>query len=382
MKPKALRARPREPLGRRYAMGPCIIARVESSLAPLLPLFERERSAGRAVALAVLLHTSGSTYRRAGALLLIAGNGEYGGLLAGGCLEGDLAQHAREVISTGQARLIVYDLRNPDDLIWGLGAGCEGAMRILLLRVGPQERWQPLRFLAAALAAHRPAAIGIVAESTDASIPRGALVLPSDEGAEVLPASARDMLLRPPLTEAIRAAGGAAAPDWLEAHGCRVLLLPLALPPRLLLLGAGPDAPPVADFAARLHWKVTLVDHRPAYGRRARFPAAEQVILARPEELLRSVVPAQFTAAVVMSHHLPTDLEYLRALCESTPPYVGLLGPPARRDKLLAQLGAQALPLRQHLHAPVGLKLGGRSPEAIALAIVAEILAFVHQPLE
>lgn len=355
---------------------------MESSLAPLLPLFERERSAGRPVALGVLLHTAGSTYRRPGALLLIAASGEYAGLLAGGCLEGDLAQHALEVLGSGRARLITYDLRNPDDLIWGLGAGCEGAMRILLLRVGPEEHWQPLMALARALAAHEPAAAGIVAESADPSVPPGTLILSEAESVEILPAPARERLLRPELIEAVRAARRASAPGWLETPGCRVLLLPLALPPRLLLLGGGPDAQPVADFAARLHWKVTVADHRPGYALAARFPSAERVILARPEALSEEVQLARFTAAVVMSHHLPTDLQYLRALCASAPPYIGLLGPPARREKLLAELGTEAVRLRERLRAPVGLNLGGRSPEAIALAIVAEILAFVHKPLE
>lgn len=354
---------------------------MESSLAPLLPLFETERAAGRAVALGVLLHTEGSTYRRPGALLLIADSGEYAGLLSGGCLEGDLAHHALKVIGTGEARVVTYDLRNEHDPIWGLGLGCEGAMRILLLRVGPEEHWQPLTHLAAALASDTPTAVGIVAESTDPAIAPGALILPAGEAVEALPPAARGTLAG--ATEALSEASRASGPQWLDLAGrCRAFLLPLSLPPRLLLLGAGPDALPVADFAARLHWKVTVVDHRPAYALAERFPSAQRVVLAVPEELSRSLEPARFTAAVVMSHHLPTDLEYLRSLSASPPPYIGLLGPAARREKLLAELGVEAVRLRERLHAPVGLNLGGRSPEAIALAIVAEILAFVQQALK
>jgi len=101
-------------------------------------------------------------------------------------------------------------------------------------------------------------------------------------------------------------------------------------------------------------------------------------VLARPEELAQAVDLKRFTAAVVMSHHLPSDLEYLRALSAGPLSYIGLLGPAARREKLLSELGAEAQRLRPRLHAPVGLNLGGRTPEAIALAIVAEIHAFVH----
>jgi xanthine dehydrogenase accessory factor len=79
-----------------------------------------------------------------------------------------------------------------------------------------------------------------------------------------------------------------------------------------------------------------------------------------------------------MSHHLPSDLSYFRALAQAPVPYVGLLGPAPRREKLLSDLGDSAQRLRTRLHAPVGLALGGRSPESIALSIVAEIHAFVH----
>jgi xanthine dehydrogenase accessory factor len=328
----------------------------------------------------------GSTYRKPGAMLLIAGDGEYAGLISGGCLEGDLGERSGEVIETGQAALVSYDLRDSDDLLWGLGLGCEGAMHILLLRVGPREDWQPLSHLAAALGAHAPTAIGVVTESRDREIPLGALLLPQVSGtsALVLPpslaASARAALLEPQVLAALAAAPGSAGVDSLEGPDARwrLLLLPLSLPPRLLLLGAGADAVPVVDFAARLHWRVTLVDHRPAYAVPAHFPYAERVVLARPEELAQAVDLKRFTAAVVMSHHLPSDLEYLRALSASPLPYIGLLGPAARREKLLSELGAEAQRLRPRLHAPVGLNLGGRTPEAIALSIVAEIHAFVH----
>jgi xanthine/CO dehydrogenase XdhC/CoxF family maturation factor len=134
----------------------------------------------------------------------------------------------------------------------------------------------------------------------------------------------------------------------------------------------------VVDFASRLGWKVTLVDHRPAYAKPTRFPTAEKVIHARPEELGKSIDTRGFNAAVVMSHHLASDLTYLTGLAKSEIPYVGLLGPAIRREKLLADMGADAEALRPRLRAPVGLALGGRAPESIALAIVAEVHAFLH----
>lgn len=338
------------------------------------------------MALGILVRTVGSTYRKPGAMLLMAGGGEYAGLISGGCLEGDLGERGRAVIETGRAALVTYDLRNSDDLVWGLGLGCEGAMHILLLRVGPREEWQPLAHLAAALAAHTPTAIGVVTESRDAGITAGTLLLPQAPGAtplalpHSLPSGARGALLEPRTLAALAAAPHSGEVEWLEGRGARwrLLLLPLYLPPRLLLLGAGPDALAVVEFAARLHWRVTLIDHRPAYAVPSHFPLAERVLLARPEEIAQALDLRHFAAAVVMSHHLPSDLEYLRALSASSLAYIGLLGPRARREKLLSELGGDAQSLRSRLHAPVGFNLGGRTPEAIALAIVAEIHAFAH----
>ncbi|HEY6483602.1 MAG TPA: XdhC family protein [Steroidobacteraceae bacterium] len=359
---------------------------MESLLGPLLPLFDRERMAGRAVALGVLLHTIGSTYRKPGALMLIASNGDYAGMLSGGCLEGDLRERARAVIETGQARLVSYDMRGSEDLMWGLGLGCEGAMRILLLRVAPQSHWEPLNHLACQLAQDRPTAVGIVVESERDDLPVGALTLYGASADEPVGRALREEVLRWPAQaplQVLERAARTGSVGWFEAPAPRwkLFALPLSLPPRLLLLGGGPDAAPIVELATRVHWKVTVLDHRPAYAVSAHFPAAERVLLARADELGRHDLP-HYAAAIVMSHHLPSDLSYLRALAATAIAYIGLLGPAARRERLLSDLGTQdAEKLRSRLHAPVGLPLGGRTPEAIALAIVAELHAFVHGTL-
>jgi xanthine dehydrogenase accessory factor len=340
---------------------------MESLLGPLLPLFERERAAGRTVALGLLVETAGSTYRKPGALMLIASNGDSAGLLSGGCLEGDLAEYARSVIDTGKSRLVTYDMRGGDDLIWGLGLGCEGAMHILLMPVGPGNDWQPLAHLTRCLASHERSSVGVVVESDRADSSVGTVVL-------------KGMSAHPGVDAVLEEAARTGRTGWFETASprWRVFALPLTLPPRLLLLGAGPDAAPVVDFAARLNWKVTLVDHRPAYADATHFASAERVVHARPEELLSAVDPSHFSAAVVMSHHLPSDLQYLRALAATSVPYIGLLGPAVRRERLLADLESDADKIQRRLHAPVGLPIGGRSPESIALAIIAEIHAFVY----
>ena len=149
--------------------------------------------------------------------------------------------------------------------------------------------------------------------------------------------------------------------------------------PAVLLCGAGPDAEPVVAWGAALGWHLTVVDHRPVYVEAARFPAARAVLRLDADELGRGLDLARFDAAVVMSHHLVADGRYLGELARSAVPYVGLLGPAARRERLFAELGAElSAALRPRLRAPVGLDLGGRTPEAIALSIVAEIQAALH----
>ena len=309
----------------------------------LLPLFDRARESGEPLVLATVVKTAGSTYAKPGAQMLIASDGEYAGLLSGGCLEGDLREHARAVAATGAAVIVSYDLRSTTDQLFGLGAGCEGAMDVLLTRVAASGGWQPLADMAAHFRADRALRLSFVVAGDDGEFPLG----------RVLPAGAT-----PPLPA-----------------GVSVFTAIIAPPPRILLLGGGPDARPVAELCAFLGWRVTVADHRASYLIPGRFPPLTKLVEVRAAELETRVPLADHAAAVVMSHHLESDLHYLRALSRSALPYVGLLGPAGRREKLLADLGADAAALLPRLRAPVGLDIGGRAPESIALSIVGEVHA-------
>ena len=313
------------------------------SLHRLLPLFDRARLSGEPLVLATVIRTGGSTYAKPGAQMLIANDGEYAGLLSGGCLEGDLREHARAVAASGRADIVSYDLRSTTDQLFGLGAGCEGAMDILLTRVSAHESWQPLARMAESFRADRELPVSFVVASGAAEFPLGRALLPGS--------------------------------GPIHPAGVELFVVTVAPPPRILLLGGGPDARPVAELAEFLGWRVTVVDHRAGYLAAERFPRSTQLINTRAEELAGAVRLAEQAAAIVMSHHLESDLHYLRALGASPVPYVGLLGPAGRREKLLTDLGPAADALRPRLRAPVGLDIGGRAPESIALSIVGEIHA-------
>jgi xanthine/CO dehydrogenase XdhC/CoxF family maturation factor len=344
---------------------------VDSSLTALLAYFEAHRARAAPLVLATVVSTDGSTYRKPGARMLIDAEGGSCGLLSGGCLEGDLAEHARAVLESGTVRLVEYDLRSSDDLIWGLGLGCEGAMRILLQRVAAADGYLPLDQIARAQSARRALAFATVIRSDAASWPPGRVVFADGDSRDSISGP-----FEPGIRDVLQ---GTLAPGLVHTRidGASVTAFVdvIPLPPRILILGAGPDAAPVVDASHALGWSITLFDHRPAYAEAAHFPQAERVLLGAADELASRLELRQFDAAVVMSHHLVADLAYLRQLAATPLRYVGLLGPAPRRHRLLAELGRSAQALEGRLYGPVGLDIGARTPEAIAVAIVAEIHA-------
>jgi len=316
--------------------------------------------------LATVVATAGSTYRKPGARMLILADGRYLGLLSGGCLEADLKIHAQEVMDSGVPRAVEYDMRGPDDILFGIGAGCEGAMRVLLEPAGPGSS------AAAALAA--------AGAATQAGYSRS---LVSVHEAADLPLGTYDAA--PPLPLALIQAAAQSLKDGMS-HGLdrhdggrrtRAFVQFLAPPPHVLICGAGPDAQPVVSAARALGWRVSVVDHRAAYASSVDFPGAD-VRLCDPRQLRSTVDLERCHAAVVMSHHLASDAAYLRELAEAVvPAYVGLLGPEARRVRLLQELGPLREMLGSRLRGPVGIDIGAVTPEGIALAIISQIHAWL-----
>jgi xanthine dehydrogenase accessory factor len=348
---------------------------MDGTLHQLLPLFEWARAGQASLVLATVVATRGSTYRKAGAQMLIGPGGRYEGILSGGCLEGDLAAHAASVLETGAPKLVRYDNGGDDDLLWGLGAGCEGGMDVWLVRLDPGANWEPFATLAQCFERRVRARYALVMDSAVPTLPVGSTLW--IEGGAVSPLG-----LPAQLTGLLAAHAAKDLPVGVvrfDDPPVRLFVGAGVMPRELLLIGGGPDAMPLVEFGATLGWRVTLVDHRPAYAEPSRFPRARRVLLATPTQLAQHVDLERFDAAVIMSHHLATDLAALEALAVTQIPYVGLLGPASRRHRLLADLGtATAARFGPRLHAPVGLELGGRDPASIALAITAEIQAHLH----
>jgi xanthine dehydrogenase accessory factor len=332
--------------------------RLDTSLELLLESGWKSRSPG---ALATVVATAGSTYRKPGARMLIYADGSYLGLLSGGCLEADLQLHAQDVIQHARSRAVEYDMRGPDDILFGIGAGCEGAMRVLIEPAGAGGMAaEALETAGRTLSTGEPTCLVAVHDATD--LPLGTYSLSN---------------LPPLLEDAARESLAEQASRQLDlGHGSarvRAFAQFLAPPPHLLVCGAGPDARPVVSAARAMGWRVTVVDHRPAYADARQFPGAN-VTHVDPRALLEVIDVGRCHAAVVMSHHLASDVEYLRALARAgRPDYVGLLGPAARRRRIADEIGPLAQELHGRLRGPVGIDIGAVIPEAIALAIISEV---------
>lgn len=334
--------------------------------------FQGYRERNEPLVLATVAQTIGSTYRKAGAQMLIAGDGNAAGLLSGGCLEADLVERSRTVLETGKALIVEYDTRSSDDVLWGIGLGCEGAMRILLTRLDAGNGYQPFAYTQQCRREYVAAKIALVIASDNPTYPLGAAYWEKSRSA--LPHVIQPALAPSKAGRKGRDQNGAGA-TTNEAEGATFLIVPIDLPTRLLVLGAGPDAMPLVEIAGLMGWHVSVLDHRPAYAIADRFPRAHSVALNPAKALPKTLEHTDYDAAVVMSHHLTSDEAYLAALADSAIPYIGLLGPAPRRVRLMNDIGDKARQFGDRLYGPIGLDIGAKTPETIALAIVSEIQA-------
>ena len=310
--------------------------------------------AARESALVTLATVEGSSYRRPGARLLLTADGRRIGSISGGCLEEDVLVRARHVLASGRAETVVYDTTSENDLVWGVGLGCHGIVRVVVEKLPPRPIWAVA--LAENFAARRPTPLAVTHQAADA--------------AQLGTCLASTATLAAPLST-----------------GTAVFLDRVAPPTALVLFGAGDDAQPLARLAHELGWHVTLADPRAAFATAERFPTADALVVAPAAELAARVygpseAPALSPAeglAVVMTHHYVHDVPLLGALLPRPLAYLGLLGPKKRAEKILANLARDGLAvtpaMRARLHAPVGLDLGADSPEQVALSILAEMQA-------
>jgi xanthine/CO dehydrogenase XdhC/CoxF family maturation factor len=247
------------------------------------------------------------------------------------------------VLAGGAPQLVTYDTSDENDLVWGTGLGCRGEVCVFIERLG-----EPLPDWIGALRGNFHARRGT------------ALAVAFGEG-----------------TNVGRGTRLAAGPD--ERADAETFVERVEPPSSLLLFGAGDDAQPLVALAGLLGWEVTVFDTRAAYATPARFPAARRVIAGPAEAAARHPAVCPDSQAIVMSHRYRDDLAVLGVLLATPLAYLGVLGPRHRTERLLRELAEAGVEpnaaMRERLFSPVGLDLGGASPETVALSIVAELQA-------
>lgn len=323
-------------------------------------------AAGRRAALVSVVETEGSVYRRSGARCVVLEDGRIIGVVSGGCVERDLLEHAQRLWSTGAGELLTYDFRSSDDPIWGMGLGCNGALRLWMQ---PLDLARDPALTAAWLAdaEHRDTCSAaywvatVMASDDPERVAPGTLVTLSEDGSTA--AGGLHSGVRP------LSVGGVMTHAYVERIAPRE---------RLYVFGAGDDAPALVRQARFVGFHVTIVDHRSAWATEARFPDADaRLVIGRDEYGTQPVQP--HTYAVSMTHNYELDEQVFRRLLPAPITYLGMLGPRQRTDRMLAGLtqgGMQVDPAAlQKLHAPVGLDIGAETPEEIALSVVAEMIA-------
>ena len=284
----------------------------------LLRILDECRAAGGGdCALATVVETKGSAYRRAGARLIVRRDRKTWGAISGGCIEADIIERARQVIDRGEST-VVHFRPAEDDLIVGLGSGCQGEVTVLI---------EPL-----------PASLH-----------------------ERLSSAANDEVLITTDRTWVGRASDAPANAFVQ---------PIVPRLTLFIFGASPTAEPLLRIGKQLGWCVRIADHRPFIAKDERFASADSIEIAPTEELPSRFAYPSPSAAVVMTHHYLRDLELIRQLAPLRLNYLGLVGARDRARRLIAESGAMGT---DSLRAPAGLDLGSDAPSEIALSIVAEI---------
>lgn len=332
---------------------------------------------GQAGAVATVVRVVGSSYRRAGARMLISADGQRVGMLAGGCF--DLEDRARQTMESGRTMVHRYDTTGPADAVLGSGSGCEGIVDILLAPVDDGQDPSLLTCLERSVRISESVVLATVVGPAEID------VCPARLGARLLitgndppRGNLGDTALQAAVwcdARKVLSSEHVAVKAYPSGNGeVQVMIERLTPMRRLVLFGAGEDSPPLVRIAAEVGLHVTVTDHRSAYADAVRLPGAAEVLHdAEAADAVRRIAPDSLTACVSMTHDYLRDVEILRELAGSTAAYVGVLGPHARAERLIADADWPTGD-RHRLYCPAGIDIGADTPEGIALSVVAEVV--------
>ncbi|MDB4919211.1 XdhC family protein [Mucilaginibacter sp.] len=351
----------------------------------IINAFDTAAKAGKQTALATVVLVEGSSYRRAGARMLVTEDGQLTGAISGGCLEGDALRKARLAMAQNKPMLVTYDTTDDDDAKFGVGLGCNGIIHILIEPIFPENENSPINLFKRFLSKREPVVLItlFLLNNRQASQPGTCLLMtadeytqgsiPDDEIKDVLFTDAKDVLKN----------GNSVTKTYVYGNGytCFIELLQPAV--SLIIFGAGNDAIPMVQLASVLGWHVTLVDGRANYAVPERFPQAKMIIIAKPDQALSQITFDERTVVVLMTHNYNYDMAMLRQLLPLQLPYVASLGPKKRLQRMLDELQDEGMNITpeqlKSIYGPAGIDIGSENSDEIALSIIAEIQAVLNK---
>jgi len=326
------------------------------------------------VAMATLVATRGTTPKKEGAKMWVGEGGRIlGSVTIGGCVDARVIAESHGVLASGEPRLLRLDLGDED--AWEMGLSCAGAVDVLLERVDLSPRPAPLVDLYRRTAAEmeRGRASCLVRVLRD---PARALLIAQDGAtAGSLGDAALDAAARDAARELLRA--GTSRAQAIAGEGTEAFFEVHAPPPHLVVVGAGHVSMPLVSLAKLLGFRTTVVDARPRFGTRERFPDVDDLRIGIPSEIVEQLPLTSSTAVVLTIHDYKVEVPVLRTVLASEAGYVGMLGSRRRGHGVLELLREQSVCEEQlaRVQVPVGLDIGARSVAEIALSVVAQIVA-------
>lgn len=324
-------------------------------------------SQGKSIALATVIQTWGSSLRGVGASMAVTAGGEIAGSVSGGCVEGAVAEAGLEVLETGLPQLLAFGVA--DETAWEVGLSCGGSIEVFVRPLNPEliPFWQMAekggKSIAFVTVTHGPKHLlgKELALLEDGSV-YGSISSELDQRVIDLAQSTL--------------ASGSSKRVQVEPDAVEIFISVEFPAPTLVIVGGGHIAISLVAFAKTLGYRSIVIDPRRMFGSQARFPHADQLIQAWPDKALVETGITSHTAVATLTHDPKIDDPALKIALKSQAFYIGVLGSKkthqARRQRLL-DAGMSATQI-DRLHAPIGLDLGGRSPQEIALAIMAEII--------
>lgn len=334
--------------------------------------------------LATVVHVEGSSYRKAGARMLIDEFGNITGAISGGCLEGDALRKALHALHQQKNKLVTYDTSDEDDAVIGAQLGCNGIIQVLFEPLDYNDDLNPGELLKTGIETKKAFVI-VVQFNLDKSKEQPGTIFISNGKSEYkgkrIDDSSRSLILEQ-TQHSLRSEKPHFTEVLLQGETSHLFIQNYQPPLKLILVGAGNDAQVLAQQAELLGWDVTVTDGRPTHANKERFTGSCQVIVSRPETTLENIEIDKRSCFVLMSHNYNYDLAVLKLLLDQHQvPYIGILGPKKKYQRMLDELVENGFELQpemlDRIYAPVGLEIGAETPAEIGLSILAEIQAVI-----